>query len=117
MVDGYITGEGGEAAIETADDDVKIIQPFTSDSGEIVKAFRQLRTSSSGTSGRIIDGVNEAIRILAARPAERRRLILSSANRETEQPCSSNRRAYCRTTRERNHLHGYLFSVCDAVHH
>jgi VWFA-related protein len=75
LVDGYITGEGGEAAVISAKDEVKLLQNFTTDGIKIRDAFRYIEPGA-GRDGHVLDAVAEAIRMLEARPADRRRLVL-----------------------------------------
>jgi len=77
LIEGYITGEAGEAAILGVDDSVRCLQPFTSDGLEIRNAFRHLKPSGADREAHTLDGVKEAIRLLSERPAEDRRLILT----------------------------------------
>jgi VWFA-related protein len=77
LVEGYITGEEGEAAVLAVDDDVHLLQPFTSDGSEIQKVFRHLKAAGADMRARTLDGVKEAIHMLNERSAEDRRLILT----------------------------------------
>ncbi len=70
-----ITGEGGEVAVITADSEVKIRQDFTTRWEPLQDSFEKLY-GSGGKTGRILDGVDAAISLLAKRPPEERRLIL-----------------------------------------
>ncbi len=77
IIEGYITGDDGQAAILGVDDDVHVLQPFTSDSDNIRDAFRQLKPSDSDKDAHTLDGVKEAVRLLNKRPTEDRRLIIT----------------------------------------
>jgi VWFA-related protein len=70
-----ITGEGGEVAVITADSEVKTRLDFTTHWEPIQECFEKLY-ASGGKAGRILDGVDGAIALLAKRPREERRLIL-----------------------------------------
>ena len=70
-----ITGEGGEVAVITADSDVETRLNFTGQWEPIQETFEKLN-GSGGNTGRILDGVDNAVTLLAQRPPERRRLIL-----------------------------------------
>lgn len=76
LVEGYITGETGEAAVVAVDDDVHVIQQFTSDGSLIRDTFRRLKPSGAEREAHTLDGVEEAIRLLSQRPPEDRRLVL-----------------------------------------
>jgi VWFA-related protein len=75
LVDGYVTGEGGETAVLSAKDQVKLLQDFTTDGIKIRDAFRYIEPGA-GRDGHVLDAVAEAIRMLEVRPADRRRLVL-----------------------------------------
>ena len=70
-----ITGEGGEVAVITADSEVATRLVFTKRWEAIQESFEKLY-ASGGDNGRILDGVDSAISLLADRPAGQRRLIL-----------------------------------------
>ncbi len=70
-----ITGEGGEVAVITTDSEVKTRLEFTTHWEPIQECFEKLY-ASGGKAGRILDGVDAAIGMLAKRPREQRRLIL-----------------------------------------
>jgi VWFA-related protein len=74
MLDG-ITGEGGAVAVITADSEVKTRLDFTMRWEPVQETFERLY-ASGGKTGRILDGVEAAISLLAKRPPEERRLIL-----------------------------------------
>lgn len=75
MIDGYITGADGEAALLTAGSDVKLRQDFTSDGVHIRNAFEQLHAGDSD-QGRTLDACLTGIELLASRTADRRRILL-----------------------------------------
>lgn len=75
MVDGYITGEGSEAALITAGAQVRVAQAPTADADAIESAFRELKPGAQ-TVGRDLDGVAMALGLLARRDPKRRRIIL-----------------------------------------
>jgi len=75
MIDGYMTGEGGEVSILSADDSVKIVQEFTADGTLVMGSFASLKPGE-GSSGHVLDGVERAIRMLSTKPGDRRRLVL-----------------------------------------
>jgi VWFA-related protein len=74
LIEPLVTGERGEAALIAFDEEVRVLQPFTSDSARLGEAFQAL--SARGDGGRLIDAVEESARLLATRPAERRRVLL-----------------------------------------
>jgi VWFA-related protein len=75
MIEGYITGEDGEAAVITADSEVKTLQDFTSDGSRIRTAFRNLKQSNDN-GARLLDGIRSGLELLASRPPERRRILI-----------------------------------------
>ncbi len=74
MLDG-ITGDGGEVAVITTDSEVKTRLDFTARWEPIQETFEKLN-ASGGKTGRILDGVDAAIALLAKKPPEQRRLVL-----------------------------------------
>jgi VWFA-related protein len=74
MLDG-ITGDGGEVAVITADSDVETRLNFTKTWEDIQETFEKLH-ASGGNNGHILDGIDAAISLLAAKPQGDRRLIL-----------------------------------------
>ncbi len=74
LLQGMVTGDHGEVAILAFDHRIQHLQDFTTDADLISKAFASLKTGS--TNSRLIDAVTEGIRMLARRPANRRRVIL-----------------------------------------
>jgi VWFA-related protein len=74
MIGPLIIGERGEAAVIGYDDEVKTLSPFTSDTNELSQGLKRLQYGGAG--GRMVDAAAEAVRLLAARPPERRRVLL-----------------------------------------
>lgn len=74
MIEPLIIGERGEAAVIAYDDQVQVLQGFTSGGAELSRGLKRLRPGGMG--GRMIDAAAEAVRLLAVRPAERRRVLL-----------------------------------------
>lgn len=75
MIDGYITGEGGEVSVLSAEDAVNVVQYFTPDGMLVREAFASLKPGDE-RSGHVLDGVERAIRMLSTKPSGRRRLVL-----------------------------------------
>lgn len=73
-MNGYITGEGSDAAVITADNQVHLAQDFTPDTDLIESAFRNLVTGAPD-AGRTLDGVNKALDRLSRKPKNRRRTL------------------------------------------
>jgi VWFA-related protein len=75
VFEGLLMGRDGEAAVITANDDVKIVQSLTSDSARIDDAFRSL--APSGAQYRCLDAIETAADLLMkARPDARRVILL-----------------------------------------
>ncbi len=74
-----LAGHGGETAVITFSDEVKLQQDFTADPDELTKALRNLRVE--GHSAVTLDAVNEALRMLAERDTNRRRIVLIVAEK------------------------------------
>lgn len=75
MINGYITGEGSDAALITAGGTVRVAQGFTADPEAIEGAFRHLEPGAP-SSGRDLDGIAKALDLFAGRDRSRRRVIL-----------------------------------------
>jgi len=75
MINGYITGEGSDAAVITAAGKVRVVQDFTADPDAVGAAFRHLEVGAP-SSGRDLDGIAKALDMFAQRDRTRRRVIL-----------------------------------------
>lgn len=75
MIQPLVTGERGEAALIAFDDRIRVVAKFTSDPGVITDAFRKLRPGAR-LKGRTVDAVETSVRMLAARPENRRRVLI-----------------------------------------
>lgn len=77
-----ILGDQGEAAVLAFDSRVRNIQDFTSDPDKIQMAVQKIYAGSF--SSRLVDAVEESVRMLNTRPPNRRRiLLLISETRDT----------------------------------
>lgn len=75
MITGAVVGANAEGAVLTFGDEVKLAQDFTADPDLVEKAFRALKPEDT-TKGRMLDAVNQALKMLAQRPGPRRAGIL-----------------------------------------
>jgi len=75
MIQPLIAGERGSAAVVAFDDEVRLLQNFTTDSTKIRSAVQKVR-GRSATVGRMLDAVAEAARMLAEQPQNRRRILV-----------------------------------------
>jgi VWFA-related protein len=74
-----LAGNGGETAVISFSDEVKLHQDFTADPDELTRALHNLRVEGEG--GVTLDAVNEALHMLGQRPANRRRIVLMVAEK------------------------------------
>ena len=74
MIHALVAGEQGESAIVSFDHRIQVLQDFTSDPNKLEEGLKKLRAGSS--SSRLIDAVDESVRMLRRRPGERRRVVL-----------------------------------------
>lgn len=74
MLKPIILGDQGEAAVVAFDSRIRVVQPFTSDADLITKAVKSIQPGS--TSSRLVDAVEESIRLLNHRDKNRRHLLL-----------------------------------------
>jgi hypothetical protein len=77
LLEPLVTGERGEFAVLSYGDQIRTVQPFTSDSATVSHAIDTFKVfQTAGPSVRMNDAVDEAISDLDARPVYRRRIIL-----------------------------------------
>ncbi len=69
-----LAAAGGETAVLSFSEDVKVLQGFTADSDLVTHSLRMLRRE--GTGAHTLDALAEAMRLLEQRPPARRRIIL-----------------------------------------
>src|SRR5665213_458376 len=74
VVGPMITGYKGEAAVLTFGNYIRVAQPFTSDEDEVARAIRHLDPTGSGAG--TAEAATQAVKLLAARPGNRRRVLL-----------------------------------------
>ncbi len=74
MLEALVAGKDGEAAVINYDSTVRVAQPFTRDFNKIHSTLEF--TKSGGGRARVSDAVAAAVKLLEARPPERRRVIL-----------------------------------------
>jgi VWFA-related protein len=74
VVETLLMGEEGEAAVLSFNNEVRVVQPFTSASEPLDKAIRAL--SPAFEKSRAIDAILRGIELLKARPVQRRRVLL-----------------------------------------
>lgn len=74
MIEPLVTGERGEVAVTAFDSEVRVLQEFTSNFDDVQKALGRLGPGDEGA--KMIDAVAESVRLLAACPPERRRVLL-----------------------------------------
>jgi VWFA-related protein len=75
MIQPLITGERGQAAVLSYDEDVRVEQELSSDAGLLTKTFRGLKSHGSGEA-RMLDAVQAAMGILAGREGERKVILV-----------------------------------------
>jgi VWFA-related protein len=75
MISDAVVGANGEAAVVTFDNQVRLVRDFTSDAEEISRAFQELKPGED-KSGRMIDAVDESVRLLARRGKATRSVVV-----------------------------------------
>ncbi|HLH01828.1 MAG TPA: VWA domain-containing protein [Bryobacteraceae bacterium] len=75
MIPEAVLGANGEAAVVTYDDELKVAQDFTNDADAIAATFKHLEPQDS-SGGRMIDAVDQALHMIAARSGSRRAYIV-----------------------------------------
>ncbi len=74
LLEPMVTGERGEVAVIMFDSQVALQQGFTTDFDKVKIALHRIQPGDEGAKA--VDAVIEAVRLLAARPPERRRVVL-----------------------------------------
>ena len=74
LVEQLVIGDQGEASVVAFDSRIRTLQPFTSDPNKLTDAFKKIQAGSS--QNRMIDAVEEGVRMLRSRPPNRRRVLL-----------------------------------------
>ncbi len=69
-----VVGDHGEAAVMAFDSRMRVLQDFTSDPDKVKAAIDKINAGNS--SSRMIDAVDEAVRMLKKRPTDNRKIIL-----------------------------------------
>ncbi len=75
MIKPIVIGDRGQAAVLSYDNEVRVLQPFTSDSTKIQVAIEQVNPYTA-KSARLTDAVIEGVDMLATRPENYRRVML-----------------------------------------
>jgi VWFA-related protein len=75
LIQPMLAGDRGRAAVIAFDDDVRVFQEFTSDGTKIRTAFARIQPRTI-RSGKMIDAVAEAVRLLETQPENRRRVLM-----------------------------------------
>lgn len=82
IIQPIIAGDRGRAAVIAFDDEIRVLQGFTSDSAKIRTAFARVRATGS-KKGKMFDAVAESVKLLETQPENRRRvMILLSESRD-----------------------------------
>lgn len=69
-----VLGQSGEAAIVTFNNEIKVVQDFSSNGDPILAALEGLQPGGRGS--RLADGLTRAVLMLERRPRERRKVVL-----------------------------------------
>ena len=75
MIQDAVVGANGESAVVTFDNQVRLVHGFTSNADEIARSFQELKPADNG-SGRMIDAVDESLRLLARRGKATRSIVV-----------------------------------------
>jgi VWFA-related protein len=74
MLDDLVVGQSGEVAVIAFDHRIKVVQDFTSDPGKVQVAMKSIKPGSSIHA--VIDAEDAAVRMLAKRSSDHRRVLL-----------------------------------------
>jgi VWFA-related protein len=75
MIPDAVVGANGESAVMSFDSEVKLLQDFTADADKITRAFEEMKPAGD-KGGRMIDAVQESLRMLARRRQGTRAIIV-----------------------------------------
>lgn len=81
MIQPLVTGDRGQTAVFSYDDDVRLEQELSSDPGLLTKTFRGLKAHPAAR-GRMLDAVQAAMGILAARAGERKVVLVIGESKD-----------------------------------
>ncbi len=76
MLAPLVAGDQGEIAVVAFDHRIDVLQDFTTDADLIARAFEKIGKRSGSSTSALNDAVRASIRMLARRPADRRRVLL-----------------------------------------
>lgn len=74
LLESFVVGDEGEAAVMAFDHRFQVKQDFTNNAALINEALKKINAGSS--SSRLVDAIDEGVRLLNHRPANRRRVLL-----------------------------------------
>jgi VWFA-related protein len=74
MIESFVVGDQGEAAVLAFDHRFQVKQDFTSDIEKLSDALKKITPGSSAS--RMIDAIDYSVRMLRSRPKNRRRVLL-----------------------------------------
>ncbi|MGH9719915.1 MAG: VWA domain-containing protein, partial [Bryobacteraceae bacterium] len=74
LLESVVVGDQGEVAVMAFDHRLRVLQEFTNDTAKLSEAMKKMTAGSS--SARMVDAVEESVRMLRRRPPNRRRFIL-----------------------------------------
>lgn len=75
LIEPMVAGDRGRAAVIEFDDEVQVLQQFTSDGAKIRTAFERIRPRVI-RKGKMIDAVAESVKMLETQPENRRRVLM-----------------------------------------
>jgi VWFA-related protein len=79
MLNQLVAGQDGEIAVIGFDHRIQVMQDFTKEGTKVSEAMKKMTPGSSNHA--VIDAVNQSIRMLKNRPADRRRVLLLIAEK------------------------------------
>jgi len=79
MLNQLVAGQDGEIAVVGFDHRIQVMQDFTKEGTKVSEAMKKMTPGSSQHA--VIDAVNQSIRMLKNRPADRRRVLLLIAEK------------------------------------
>jgi VWFA-related protein len=74
LLESFVVGDQGEAAVMAFDHRFQVKQDFTNDGAKVTEALKKITAGS--TTSRLVDAMDEGVRMLSHRPSNRRRILL-----------------------------------------
>jgi VWFA-related protein len=107
LLNQFIIGDQGKAAVIAFDHRIQVLQPFTTDGAKIDEAIRKIHAGSY--TSRMVDALEASVRMLSHEPRNRRRIVLLIS--ETRDLGSEGKKKSVLTAAEINNVEVYAVDM------